>query len=50
MKTIIPKEIYTIQIVNQEIKPTLFNRFKTKVWNFILPPHIRLGINLKDKQ
>lgn len=26
---------------------TLFNRFKTWMWNFILPPHLRLEIEKK---
>lgn len=24
-------------------EPTRFEKFKIKVWNFILPPHMRLG-------
>jgi len=25
-------------------KTTIFGKFKTKLWNFLLPPHIRLKI------
>ena len=30
-------------------EPTLFERFKVSLWNFILPPHVRLGFSEEDE-
>ena len=38
----------SIEIVRSDYKSTLFGRIKTKIWNFILPPHIYLKITKKQ--
>jgi len=42
-----PKKQYLRLIIVPPIKPTIFGKFKTIIWNFILPPHIRLTIKKK---
>jgi len=32
------------------MKRTLFNRFKTALWNFILPPHVHLLLPKQEKE
>lgn len=39
------KELPYLEIgTPHRMKYTLFNRFKTAAWNFILPPHVHLSL------
>lgn len=36
--------MFELIIIEENEKLSLWGKIKTKIWNFILPPHIRLTI------
>lgn len=39
-----PIKYLQVDVAPGYYKHTIWNRFKTRAWNFILPPHIKLSI------